>query len=383
MFISFTPLLKALPCLIAAKSTPKSLHYLAMQLIGERIEHPEKYRDDEPKLEFEDPKLYHYAIFSDNVNAVSVVVNSIVTNAEEQRKHVKAVKEYTFFNSSYVPVLRQLESAKLQKFYFENEEENTKKEENNNIQFRKPKYLSMLNHLRFYLPKMYPKLHRILFLDDDVVVKKDLTTPWEVDMDGKVIGAVETCFGLFNRYARYLNFSHHLIRDRFNQKACVWSFGMNMFDLDAWRCERLTDEYHYWHDLTQAALQPKPGTFNDIQSCCKFSLAETITLPGYNHLCGQQWMESTKSPIFKEPADAIELFCNISLLMQLYMYIWVRPNELLAVFKGATQVGSIVAGGCYDNLIGMFGIKRVAGIGVGLGIKRVFTIIEQNQKDNK
>ncbi|GJS98473.1 histidine--tRNA ligase, cytoplasmic [Tanacetum coccineum] len=94
-------------------------------------------------------------------------------------------------------------------------------------------------------------------------------------------------------------------------------------------------------------------------------------------------MESTKSPIFKEPADAIELFCNISLLMQLYMYIWVRPNELLAVFKGATQVGSIVAGGCYDNLIGMFGIKRVAGIGVGLGIKRVFTIIEQNQKDNK
>ncbi|GKC44514.1 probable galacturonosyltransferase 9, partial [Tanacetum coccineum] len=58
------------------------------ELMGERIEHPEKYRDDELKLEFEDPKLYHYPIFSDNVIAVSVVVNSTVTNAEEPWKHV-------------------------------------------------------------------------------------------------------------------------------------------------------------------------------------------------------------------------------------------------------------------------------------------------------
>ncbi|GKE02035.1 histidine--tRNA ligase, cytoplasmic, partial [Tanacetum coccineum] len=54
----------------------------------------------------------------------------------------------------------------------------------------------------------------------------------------------------------------------------------------------------------------------------------------------------------------------------------VRPNESLAVFKGATQVGSIVAGGCYDNLIGMFGTKRVAAIGVGLGIERLLQASE-------
>ncbi|KAH7568369.1 hypothetical protein JRO89_XS07G0282500 [Xanthoceras sorbifolium] len=52
-----------------------------------------------------------------------------------------------------------------------------------------------------------------------------------------------------------------------------------------------------------------------------------------------------------------------------------------AVFKGATQVGSIAAGGRYDNLIGMFGTKQVPSVGVSLGIERVFTIMEQIQKE--
>lgn len=52
-----------------------------------------------------------------------------------------------------------------------------------------------------------------------------------------------------------------------------------------------------------------------------------------------------------------------------------------AVFKGTTQVGSIAAGGRYDNLIGMFGSKQVPAVGASLGIERVFAIMEQNQKD--
>ncbi|KAK1363022.1 Hexosyltransferase [Heracleum sosnowskyi] len=236
----------AFASLIAAKSTPKSLHCLAMRLMGEMIENPEKYRDAEPKPEFEDPSLYHYALFSDNVIAVSVVVNSTVMNAAEKNKHVfhvvtdkmnvaamkvwfkkqpvegahvevKAVEEYTFLNSSYVPVLKQLESAKLQKFYFENRAENATKD-------------------------------------------KDLTPLWRIDMDGKVNAAVETCFGSFHRYAQYLNFSHPLIRDKINPKACAWAFGMNMFDLDAWRREKLTEEYHYWQKLNQDRTLWKSGT---------------------------------------------------------------------------------------------------------------------------
>ncbi|XP_022155072.1 probable galacturonosyltransferase 9 isoform X2 [Momordica charantia] len=268
---------------IAARSIPKSLHCLSMRLVGEKISNPEKYTDDEPEAEFEDPSLYHYAIFSDNIIAVSVVVRSVVNNAEEPWKHVfhivtdrmnlaamkvwfkmrpvergarieiKAVGDFTFLNSSYVPLLRQQEWVNSQKPSSENRADNAMK-------FKSPKDASVLNHLRFYLPEMFPKLQKIVFLEDDVVVQKDITGLWKIDLDGRVNGAVETCFGAFHRFTHYLNFSNPLIKEKFNPKSCAWSFGINIFDLDAWRSEKCTEEYNYWQNLNEDGSLWSRGT---------------------------------------------------------------------------------------------------------------------------
>ncbi|KAG6466286.1 histidine--tRNA ligase, cytoplasmic-like [Zingiber officinale] len=104
---------------------------------------------------------------------------------------------------------------------------------------------------------------------------------------------------------------------------------------------------------------------------------------------GSQFLENTGSVValneleilFKalEKANCLNrVVFDLSLARGLDYYTGVIYE---AVFKGATQVGSIAAGGRYDNLVGMFSGKQVPAVGVSLGIERVFTIMEQLEKD--
>lgn len=123
-----------------------------------------------------------------------------------------------------------------------------------------PRYTSALNHLRFYLPDIYPKLNKILLLDHDVVVQSDLTQVWTIDMKGKVNGAVETCrvgHSSFRRMDTFINFSDPIIAMRFDAKACTWAFGMNIFDLQEWRRRNLTRKYEkYLHMVMPSFMLP-------------------------------------------------------------------------------------------------------------------------------
>lgn len=274
---------------LAAKTIPNSIHCLSMRLTIDYYLLPLEKRKFPRSENLENPELYHYALFSDNVLAASVVVSSTIMNAKEPEKHVfhlvtdklnfgamnmwflqnppgkatihvENVDEFKWLNSSYCPVLRQLESAAMKEYYFKADRPTTLSAGSSNLKYRNPKYLSMLNHLRFYLPQVYPKLDKILFLDDDIVVQKDLTGLWDVDLKGKVNGAVETCGESFHRFDKYLNFSNPHIARNFDPNACGWAYGMNIFDLKEWKKKDITGIYHKWQNMNEDRVLWKLGT---------------------------------------------------------------------------------------------------------------------------
>ncbi|KAG8635540.1 probable galacturonosyltransferase 10 isoform X1 [Manihot esculenta] len=274
---------------IAAEEVPKGLYCLGIKLTTEWFGNLNLQRKINERMRMEsklrDNNLYHFCVFSDNVLATSVVVNSTALNSKNPDMVVfhlvtdeinyaamkawfamndfggvtvvvQKFEDFKWLNASYVPVLKQLQDSETQNYYFSGHTDDGRTP----IKFRNPKYLSMLNHLRFYIPEVFPALKKVVFLDDDVVVQKDLSALFSIDLDGNVNGAVETCMETFHRYHKYLNYSHPLIRDHFDPDACGWAFGMNVFDLVEWRRRNVTKIYHYWQEKNVDRTLWKLGT---------------------------------------------------------------------------------------------------------------------------
>ncbi|XP_010939219.1 hexosyltransferase GAUT11 [Elaeis guineensis] len=273
---------------LAAEAMPKSLHCLNIKLTEEWFRDPilrklgDEHRNS-PRLM--DNNLYDFCIFSDNVLATSVVVNSTVSNAEHPQQlvfhvvtdevnyrsmmtwflrndfkgctiEVRRIEEFSWLNASYSPLVKQLLDGRTQAYYFMG----GSVDQNGETKFRNSKFASLLNHLRFYIPQIYPLLEKVVFLDDDVVVQKDLTPLFSVELHGNVIGAVETCLEAFHRFYKYLNFSNPLVSSKIDPQACGWAFGMNIFDLIAWKKANVTAMYHYWQEQNADRMLWKTGT---------------------------------------------------------------------------------------------------------------------------
>ncbi|KAF3948725.1 hypothetical protein ACB098_07G163700 [Castanea mollissima] len=222
---------------LAAKTIPKRLQCLPLQLAAD-----------------------YYIQVTDKLNFAAMRMWFLVNPPMKATIQVENIDDFKWLNSSYCSVLRQLESARTKEYYFKVNHPTTVSAGEDNLKYRNPKYLSMLNHLRFYLPEVYPKLDKILFLDDDIVVQKDLTPLWSVDLQGMVNGAVETCKESFHRFDKYLNFSNPKISENFDPNACGWAFGMNIFDLKEWKKRNITGIYHRWQDMNEDRTLWKLGS---------------------------------------------------------------------------------------------------------------------------
>ncbi|KAE9458153.1 hypothetical protein C3L33_09943, partial [Rhododendron williamsianum] len=226
---------------IAAEEVPKSLYCLVVST---------------QLLLIPNPNLVVFHIVTDNINYAPMNAWFSMNTFRGLTIEVQNFEAFSWLNASYVPVLKQLQDSDTQNYYFSGNNDDSQTP----IKYRNPKYLSMLNHLRFYIPEVFPSLDKVVFLDDDVVVQKDLSPLFSIDLNGNVNGAVETCMETFHRYHKYLNYSHPIIRAHFDPDACGWAFGMNIFDLVEWRKRNVTGIYHYWQEKNIDRTLWKLGT---------------------------------------------------------------------------------------------------------------------------
>ncbi|PKI44598.1 hypothetical protein CRG98_034953 [Punica granatum] len=238
---------------LAVQTIPKSLHCLSMRLTVDYFRSPEDLKvPDEEK--YSDPSLHHFVIFSKNVLASSVVINSTVSHAKESRNLVFHVLtdqenfyaiERWFSGKTYREATVQV--LNIEKLELQDKENSLSLPNEFRVSFHivdgqdtlkmRTQYLSTFSNSHFLLPEIFPNLEKIVVLDDDVVVRRDLTSLWDLNIGGKVNGAVQSCAV---RLGQLRSFLGERILD---QNSCAWMSGLNVIDLSRWRDLKLSETY--------------------------------------------------------------------------------------------------------------------------------------------
>ncbi|KAL5166868.1 putative galacturonosyltransferase 7 [Glycine soja] len=199
------------------QTMPKSHHCLSLKLTVEyfKSSHNDKKADEE---KFIDSSLHHYVIFSNNVLAASVVINSTVFHAKESSNLV-------------FHVLTDGENYYAIKLWFLRNHYKEAAVQVLNVELDSQKE----NPLLLSLPE--DNLNKVVVLDDDVVIQQDLSALWNIDLGHKVNGAVQFCSVKLGKLKSYLG------EKGFSQNSCAWMSGLNIIDLVRWRELGLTQTY--------------------------------------------------------------------------------------------------------------------------------------------
>ncbi|URE38876.1 Glycosyl transferase family 8 [Musa troglodytarum] len=236
---------------LASTGIPKSMHCLSLRLAEQYLVNAAA-RSSLPPPEYAscltDNSYIHIALITDNILAAAVMVSSTMTSAADPEKVVFHIitdkKTYTSMHAWFAihPVFPAiLEVRGLHQFDFppdvnavimDTVEELHRSssayryyrgadEESRRLLALKPSTFSLLNYMRIHLPELFPKLERVIFMHDDVVVQRDLTSLWYLDLHGLVMGAVSAqesddegsgdglCLG--KTFGDYINFSNPML----------------------------------------------------------------------------------------------------------------------------------------------------------------------------
>ena len=179
----------------AASSIPKGIHCLSLRLTDEYSSNA-RARKQMPPPEFlpklSDNSLHHFVVASDNILATSVVVNSTVKSSSRPEKivfhvitdkktyagmhswfalnpltpaivEVKGAHQFDWLNKQNVPVIEAMERYHAVRDHYHGNHHiigsdgvDSPRVFASKLLARSPKYISLLNHLRIYLPEVQP-----------------------------------------------------------------------------------------------------------------------------------------------------------------------------------------------------------------------------------
>ncbi|XP_062183450.1 probable galacturonosyltransferase 7 [Phragmites australis] len=303
---------------LGVQTMPKTHHCLNMRLTVEYFKPRSILMDQLDKQKLESSKFHHYVIFSRNVLAASTTINSTVMNSQDSgsivfhlftdAQNFYAMKHW-FDRNSYleatVHVTNIEDHQKLSKYAYSLEVQQLWPAEEFRVTIRnhsepsqrqmKTEYISVFGHSHFLLPDLLPSLNRVVVLDDDLIVQKDLSSLWNLNMGGKVIGAVQYCGVRLGQLRAYI--AEH----SFNTNSCVWLSGLNVVELEKWRELRITGLYDQLlqklqkDSLTSQRLKALPVSLLAFQDLI-YPLKDSWVQSGLGHDYGISRVEIEKAP---------------------------------------------------------------------------------------
>ncbi|KAI3734005.1 hypothetical protein L6452_13465 [Arctium lappa] len=112
-----------------------------------------------------------------------------------------------------------------------------------------------LNYARIYLSHLLPAaVHRVIYLDSDLIVVDDVVNLWEINLNSHVLGAPEYCHANFTHYftPKFWSTSNPNFSGVFNHrdtKPCYFNTGVMVIDLMKWRRDEVTEKLEKWMEI--------------------------------------------------------------------------------------------------------------------------------------
>ncbi|THU56930.1 hypothetical protein C4D60_Mb11t22390 [Musa balbisiana] len=280
---------------LGVQTMPKSLHCLSMRLTVEFFKSLSTDSKNSHPNKLDSPNLLHFVIFSKNTLAAAVTINSTVVNSQVSQNMIFHVvtDAQNYYGMKLWFIRNSYKEATIVVINFE--ELNLEHLHNDGltklslpVEFRayihktdqpttqmSTEYLTVFGHSHYLLPEIFKNLKRVVVLDDDVVVQRDLSSLWNLHLQGKVNGAIEFCRLRFGQLKMLLG------RNSYDADSCAWMSGLNIIDLEKWREHNVTGTY--------LQLLESFGTKNEVSLGAAVFPAGLLALKNLIYPLGERW----------------------------------------------------------------------------------------------